>query len=291
MAIDESPRRTEQMTPEQIQYGNKEWWTSHTMSYDWNDRVSHERYSATWFDEVDARFLHGARLYTSPRAPFANLIPLDKLAGKRVLEIGCGMGFHSELMARAGADLTAIDLSPVSVEATRRRFQLKNLVADIREADAESIPFQDNSFDFIWSWGVIHHSARTARVVREIARTSRPDGEARVMVYYRGATSAKVAFFRDHILKGRFLRQEFDSTLMASSDGFSARFYTRDQFADLFRAYFNNVEVSVCGQDSDALPLPRSLRRIVLPLCSTNWLVDRQARVGSFLFLQAKEGE
>lgn len=288
MAIDESERRSEAMKPAQIQAGNRAWWTSHTMSYDWRDKSKHERYSRAWFDDIDARFLHGARLYTTADAPFANLMPLEQLAGKRVLEIGCGMGFHSELLARAGAKLTSLDLSPVSVEATRRRFELKGLTADIREGDAESLPFDDDSFDFIWSWGVIHHSGRTARVVREIARTLRPDGETRIMVYYRGATSAAIAYFRDHLLHGKFLRQEFDSTLLTSSDGFSARFYTRDQFADLFLAYFSEVEVSVCGQDSDALPLPNRLRNLVLPLCSTRWLVARQARVGSFLFLRAR---
>lgn len=288
MAIDESPRRSGEMKPAQLQAGNRDWWTSHTMSYDWRDKVAHERYSLPWFDDVDARFLQGARLYTTSNAPFANLIPLDQLAGKRVLEIGCGMGFHSELLARAGANLTAIDLSPVSVEATRRRFELKGLRADIREADAEAMPFETDTFDFIWSWGVIHHSSRTARVVREIARTLRPDGETRIMVYYRGATSAAVAYLRDHLLQGRFLKQEFDQTLLTSSDGFSARFYTRDQFADLFLAYFGEVDVSVCGQDSDALPLPRRLRNLVLPFCSQRWLLARQARVGSFLFLRAR---
>jgi 2-polyprenyl-3-methyl-5-hydroxy-6-metoxy-1,4-benzoquinol methylase len=58
-----------------------------------------------------------------------------------VLEIGCGMGLHSELMARAGARLHSIDLSPTSVEATQRRFALKHLDGNIQQADAERLPF------------------------------------------------------------------------------------------------------------------------------------------------------
>src|SRR5687768_17437997 len=96
---------------EQRQSDNQQWWTDHTMSYDWKDRSPVEKFSQAWFDDIDARFLHAARLFTGAQNPFVELMDLPSLAGKRVLEIGCGMGLHSELMLRAGANLTSIDLS------------------------------------------------------------------------------------------------------------------------------------------------------------------------------------
>lgn len=270
-----------------LQKGNRSWWTRETMSYDWNDRVSHERFSLAWFDEIDGRFTHAARLFATDRTPFDQIIPFEQLRGKRVLEIGCGMGLHSELLHRAGAVLSSVDLSPTSVEATRRRFELKGLNADIRSADAEALPFESGSFDFIWSWGVIHHSARTARIVREISRVLKPEGECRVMVYNREGVIVPIVYLRDHIGKLKFLSQRFDQTLLTAADGFHARFYTADHLADLFRAFYENVSVQVFGQDADVLPVPRPIRNLLLPLFSEGWMKRKQAKTGAFLFVVA----
>jgi 2-polyprenyl-3-methyl-5-hydroxy-6-metoxy-1,4-benzoquinol methylase len=270
-----------------LQERNRSWWTKETMSYDWNDRVRHERFSRAWFDEIDGRFAHAARLFATDTTPFDRIIPFEQLRGKRVLEIGCGMGFHSELLHRAGAVLSSIDLSPTSIEATRRRFELKGLSADIRSADAEALPFESGMFDFIWSWGVIHHSARTAKIVREASRVLKPEGECRVMVYNREGVIVPIVYLRDHIGKLNFLHQRFDQTLLNAADGFHARFYTADQLADLFRAFYENVSVQVYGQDADVLPVPRPIRNLLLPFVPKEWMKRRQAKSGAFLFVIA----
>lgn len=280
-------RRRDDMPPGQVQAGNRRWWTENPMSYDWHGEVAAPRYSAAWFEAIDRAFLEGARLYATDRTPFDRVMPLAQLRGKRVLEIGCGMGLHTEIMARSGADVTAIDLTPTAVEATRERLRLKGLTARVEEADAETIAFSAGSFDFVWSWGVIHHSARTGRIVRQIARVLAPDGECRVMVYNREGTSARVAFWRDHVLKGGFLRRTFDETLWRFTDGFTARHYVRDQLEDLFRTFFEDVTTEVLGQDADVVPLPRQLRRVVLSVVPDQYLRGAQARRGSFLFVRA----
>ncbi|MBK8995848.1 MAG: hypothetical protein IPM35_08895 [Myxococcales bacterium] len=106
--MDSQHRRSEEEVAA-VQRGNQAWWTTNTMSYDWNDKVPSTRYSAEWFDEIDSRFIDAARLFATDREPFDRIIPLSQLDGKRVLEIGCGMGLHSEVMVRAGAHLTAVD--------------------------------------------------------------------------------------------------------------------------------------------------------------------------------------
>lgn len=281
--------RTDSTPLTEVQTGNRSWWTRNTMSYDWNDRVRREGYTADWFDEIDRRFVHSARLFATDVYPFDRLIPYDRLAGRDVLEVGCGMGLHTELMVRAGARVTAIDLSDTSVAATTRRLQLRGLTASVLQGDAERLPFADRQFDFVWSWGVIHHSARTALIVRQIARVLRPDGECRVMVYNRDGMAARVAFLKDHLLKGRIFRGSFDQTLHRSTDGYSARHYVRDQFEDLFRGFFEEASTEVCGLESDAIPLPRWFRKIALRFVSPARLVRLQARYGSFLFLRAKQ--
>ncbi|MHB1421801.1 MAG: class I SAM-dependent methyltransferase [Gemmataceae bacterium] len=283
------PHRTDSTPIESVQTGNRAWWTDNTMSYDWKDKIKPDRFSLPWFDEVDRRFIYGARLFATTTNPFDRIIPFSALSGKSVLEIGCGMGFHTELMVRAGARVTALDLSPTSLESCTARLRLKGLTAEVRQGDAEELPFPDKHFDFVWSWGVIHHSSRTAKIVREIARVLRPEGECRIMVYHREGMGSRIGFVKDHLLKGGFLRGSFDQTLHQGTDGFSARYYTKDQFEDLFRAFFREVSCEVCGQDADAVPLPRFLRRLALRLVPETWLRRRQARCGGFLFLRARQ--
>jgi 2-polyprenyl-3-methyl-5-hydroxy-6-metoxy-1,4-benzoquinol methylase len=280
-------KRTLTLTSDEVQRGSREWWTANPMAYDWHREVAAPRFSAEWFEAVDRAFIHGVRLFATGRTPFDRVIPFERLRGRRVLEIGCGMGLHTQLMAATGAQVTAIDLSDTSIEATRKRLALKGLTAHVERVDAEVMPFDSGSFDFVWSWGVIHHSARTARIARNIARVLRADGEARVMVYNREGTPARVSLINDHILQGGFLRRSYEETLFKTTDGFSARYYVREQFEDLFRAFFDDVNAEIFGQDADAVPLPRGLRRIALRVLPESYLRAAQARRGGFIFLKA----
>ena len=109
------------------------------------------------------------------------------------------------------------------------------------------------------------------------------------MVYNREGMAARVTWLRDHILKAGFLRRSFEETLYRSTDGFSARFYVREQFEDLFRAFFRDVGSIICGQESDVIPLPRYLRRMVVRFIPRYYLENAQARRGAFIFLTARQ--
>ena len=84
-----------------------------------------------------------------------------------------------------------------------------------------------------------------------------------------------------------FLRQSFEETLYRSSDGFTARFYIREQFEDLFRTFFQNVSSEIMGQESDVVPLPRQLRSFALKQLPEGYQRAAQAQRGSFIFLTA----
>jgi 2-polyprenyl-3-methyl-5-hydroxy-6-metoxy-1,4-benzoquinol methylase len=271
-----------------VQFNNQRWWTTHTMSYDWNDRVAEVRYSMEWFNEIDKRFVHGARLFAHGSELFDQIIPFDELAGKQVLEIGCGMGLHTELMVRAGANVVAIDLSSTSVTATRARAGLKGLRCDVRQMDAVSMDFPDASFDFVWSWGVIHHSARTGRIIKEIDRVLRPRGQVRAMVYNLEGTPAYIVMLTKY-LWGFWLGRSLDEYLWRSTDGYSARFYTRDLLTDTFGIFFSDVAVVSFGQEADAIPLPGVLRRPIVRLISAERLRRMAAKRGAFLFVTASK--
>ncbi len=269
----------------EAQSGNRSWWTENTMSYDWKDKVAHEPLSRAWFDEIDTRFIDAARHFAHSDKPFGAIIPFDRIAGKKVLEIGCGMGLHTELMARAGADVTALDISPKSVAATRARLGLKGLAADVREVDAETIGYQDE-FDLIWSWGVIHHSSRTGRVLRNLYNALKPGAQLRFMVYSLDGAEAYAVMMSRYML-GFWRGRSLDELLWARTDGFLARYFTKDSLTDLCRTFFDDVELAVYGQESDAIPLPGALRRLVRPLFSDRYVAKAVRRRGAFLFATA----
>jgi ubiquinone/menaquinone biosynthesis C-methylase UbiE len=109
----------------------------------------------------------------------------NRAVGKRVLEIGVGLGADHKRFAEAGAILTGVDLTPRAVSQTSRRLELYGLKSDLSVADAERLSFPDNSFDVVYSWGVIHHSPDPESAVREIFRVLVPGGEARIMIYHK----------------------------------------------------------------------------------------------------------
>lgn len=110
----------------------------------------------------------------------------------RVLEIGCGLGTDGAQFARAGADYTGVDLTEAAVDLSRRRFELFNLPGTFQVADAERLDFADNSFDVVYSHGVLHHTPDTAGAVREVHRVLRPGGVAKVMLYHRNSYNYRV---------------------------------------------------------------------------------------------------
>jgi ubiquinone/menaquinone biosynthesis C-methylase UbiE len=112
--------------------------------------------------------------------------------GSKVLEIGCGLGTDGAQFAKAGAEYTGVDLTDAAVELARRRFQVSNLPGTFRTADAEKLDFPDNSFDLIYSHGVLHHTPDTEAAVNEVHRVLRPGGRAMVMLYHRDSYNYRV---------------------------------------------------------------------------------------------------
>jgi ubiquinone/menaquinone biosynthesis C-methylase UbiE len=105
--------------------------------------------------------------------------------GLKVLEIGCGLGTDGAQFAEAGADYTGVDLTEAAVELARKRFELFDLPGKFQTADAENLDFDDESFDLVYSHGVLHHTPETEKAIHEIHRVLRPGGRALVMLYHR----------------------------------------------------------------------------------------------------------
>jgi ubiquinone/menaquinone biosynthesis C-methylase UbiE len=105
--------------------------------------------------------------------------------GKRVLEIGVGLGADHQRWAESDCELFGIDLTGRAITNTTRRFEIFGLSSKLLKADAENLPFNSESFDIVYSWGVIHCTPDTEKAIAEIWRVLKPGGEAKIMIYHK----------------------------------------------------------------------------------------------------------
>jgi 2-polyprenyl-3-methyl-5-hydroxy-6-metoxy-1,4-benzoquinol methylase len=153
----------------------------------WNARPCNIRHSPKqvgdreYFDEVEAR-----KYFVEPHIP--RFAEFPRWAGKRVLEVGCGIGTDTMNFARAGAEVTAVDLSERSLDLARQRAtvygvtNIRFIHANVEELGAILGPEQ---YDLVYSFGVIHHTPHPDIALRELVSLLRPGGTLKVMVYHR----------------------------------------------------------------------------------------------------------
>jgi SAM-dependent methyltransferase len=270
------------------QTANRTWWESHPMRYDWKDGIPYEEFSKEFFAEIDRRFFTAVELYAPcKKIPFDWLIDFDSLRTKDVLEIGVGNGSHAQLLAKHAGSFTGIDLTEYAVKSTSERLRVFDLSGTVSEMDAEQMLFPDGSFDFVWSWGVIHHSANPRKILAEMRRVLRPGGEAVVMVYHRTLWEYYLQGALLAALSGQGLRPSgLHSSIQRRTDGAMARYYKSSEWRGLVADLFLVKEICIYGKKTELVPLPagRLKDRLVsaIPNSFSRFLTNR-CGWGSFL--------
>ncbi len=193
----------------------------------WDRRPCNIRHSTApigtrqYFDEVEAR-----KYFVEPHIP--GFAQFERWGGKRVLEIGCGIGTDTMNFARAGARVTAVDLSIESLKLARQRAEVFGLQDQITfvHADAERLAdaIEVEPYDLVYSFGVIHHTPRPDAVVEGIKRFMRADSEFRLMMYARNS-------WKDAMIEAGLDQPE------AQSGCPIAYTYTQDELRDLLKDY------------------------------------------------------
>lgn len=228
--------------------GNKGWWEDNPMIYDWDGVHGKPEMTTKYFEAVDEIFGEGHSLCNNPRWPkgyiLENFLPYTEVQGKKVLEIGCGAGLVSSHLAKAGAEQFSIDLTSKAIEMTKARFGMSNLSGHIQQMDAEKLSFEDNTFDYVISWGVIHHSGNMQAIVNEIHRVLKPGGKAYLMVYNKNSLRYQV-YCRIWlgVFRLKLLKNNLDEVAGSITDGFIARHLTEPEFNKM-ASKFSKVDYS-----------------------------------------------
>jgi len=217
-----------------------------------------------WFLEVEA---HRYGEY-APWMP--EVMEFARHRGHKVLEIGGGMGTDLAQFAKHGAHACDVDLSAGHLALAQENFRLRGLSGRFVHHDAESLPFDDDEFDLVYSNGVLHHTPNTARAASEIRRVLKPGGRAIVMVYaenslhYWYALVAAQGVYRGRLSEhsmGEIMSRSVEMTQNGARP--LVKVYTKERLRRLFADY---SDVTIVKRQLTATELPGPLRLLPLPL-------------------------
>jgi ubiquinone/menaquinone biosynthesis C-methylase UbiE len=203
------------------------------------------------------------------------------------------MGADHAEFCKAGAELTGIDLTQRAINITRERLTSYKLESTLICGDAENLPFQGNSFDLVYSWGVIHHTTDTRKAAQEILRVLKPGGEFRVMVYHKWSLVGLMLWLRYALLRLKpFCSLEKIYATYLESPGTKA--YSRAEALQLFSGC-SSVETSVVLTHGDLLESQAGQRHKGLALKIARalwprWLFKLLCRnLGLFLLIKGRK--
>jgi|SRR5579871_379167 len=252
------------------------WWSSKPMtygsvhgesSYDVGnaDEANYRLGSEEFFHRVDETFYGWNRPLHDATGKFGRIFPYSQYADRAVLEVGCGMGTLAMNWAQHGARITAVDLTLTAVEQSRRRFSLFQLPGVFQQEDGRHLSFADGTFDYGYSWGVLHHSPDLGASLRELMRVIKPGGGFGVMLYYRRSL---YQWYRIQYIEG-FLHgeREFLNPLALDSrytDGWEEEGnphtwpVTKPEIQAILGPWSERLSMKVLGTELDNL-LPRAI--------------------------------
>jgi 2-polyprenyl-3-methyl-5-hydroxy-6-metoxy-1,4-benzoquinol methylase len=168
IAIMNHPKVCSNVSLEQVE----RFWSAYPCNSDYSNATDRRAY----FEEIEKRRYQLIR-HIPEVARFSHF------SGKKVLEVGCGLGIDGMQFARHGALYTGINLDEGSTMLAREAFSLSGLPGSIRRMNAEQMDFPSATFDHVYSLGVIHHSPNPEKIVKEIFRVLKPGGTTALMVY------------------------------------------------------------------------------------------------------------
>ncbi len=220
----------------------KEWWDKNPFTY----LMDNKQITPDWafFRNIDRKIIKWMPWAQKGYPLLSNVIDYGALKGKKVLDIAVGTGWSTEQFVRSGAEVTAVDLTPAAVELTKKRLALYNLSATVQVADAQQLPFPDNTFDFVLAFGCLMHMPDTKKAIDEIWRVLKPGGRASAMMYYKHSLHWwYYIFFGKGIVRGKLFSMSVQELSNRYTDGAYeegnqlTKFYSKKEIRKLFSQF------------------------------------------------------
>jgi len=165
----------------------------------------------------------------------------NKYKNKKVLEIGIGFGTEILQYARNGAKVYGIDLTNSAIRMSNKRFKLENLTGIFQQANFKNLPYKDNTFDLVTSFGVLHHSKETQQGINEIYRVLKPGGRFIIMLYHKGFKYYFMKLFFHGVLRGEILKYSSQQIVSRHSENFGncplTKVYNRKEAKKMFSRF------------------------------------------------------
>ena len=238
---------------------NRLWWETMPMTYkSWE---GDNRQLNTLED-----FIQAEEVLFSNSPYLRNKFNFSAYSNKKVLDLGCGSGVLSIALAKYGADVTAADLTETATKMTQLNANLHKLNIKVVRADAENLAFADETFDYIISWGVLHHTENTEQAFNEVSRTLKTNGTGLVMVYHKSSIFYYFKgliwlFIKGKIFKGYTLKTVIDFYV----DGYFHRHFTKQELRkSLAKSRLKSLDIFTTQQEQKILPfIPKRLDRFL----------------------------
>lgn len=214
------------MNPLALKQEVKKYWNTAACGTEF---INLKKFSKEYFEAIEA-----FRYATEPEI-FA-FAQFTRFHGTRILEVGVGAGTDFLQWVRAGAMAYGIDLTDEAIAHVQHRLILYDLEAkEIRIGDAEAVPYENNMFDLVYSWGVIHHSPNTAQALEELIRVAKPGGTIKLMIYNRNSLFALYQYLTHALLKGKPFRS-FKKVLYHHQESLGTKAFTLREIKQMLAA-------------------------------------------------------
>ncbi len=220
-----------------------------------------------------------------------DIFKFDQYKGKKVLEIGVGTGTDHLQFAKAGAILTGVDITPKSIELTKRNLELHGYGSNLSVTDAENLPFEDRTFDIVYSFGVLHHIPDIQKAINEIHRVLSPNGKAIIALYHKYSLFWISVIIYDMILKKGFfkktIRQRLSEIEISGKETKPlVNLYSKKQVKKMFskfkerKIYTRHLDIRLSG---------RRINKFLNLILVKRFLEGLSKRFGWYLIIEVKK--
>jgi 2-polyprenyl-3-methyl-5-hydroxy-6-metoxy-1,4-benzoquinol methylase len=249
---------------------NRLWWEALPMTYDDWGNETRDPVTAEDFQRVDRHYF-GTNPYLDEHVPFS------QLRDKRVVEIGCGAGSAACRFASEGAHVLALDITAKAVELTQRHAVISGVepLVTAQQADAEDLSaIEEGAFDYLYSWGVMHHSSKPEQCFAQVCRVLKPGGEGLIMVYHQDSLRYWLKGLMWLLLKGKIFKGDTFTTVQRFyTDGYYHKHYTHASLTTAMEhAGFTVQGIDVTHMSSRMIPFVPERLRQWLKKC-VGWLI------------------